>query len=59
MMTGDTRDSTVARLMGSTFHNDQIQARSDIPQPFGLMNLLAGAQKVSEAIDKYNNLNQE
>ena len=57
MMSGDSNDSTVAKLLDSGFQNDEM-ARSDSPRNVGLMNLILGAQKVSEAIDKYNKLNQ-
>ena len=42
----------------SDYQNDET-ARSDEPQSMGLMNLIRGAQKVSEAFDKYNQLNQD
>ena len=34
-------------------------ARSDTPKTIGVLDLLRGAQKVSEAFDKYNEMNQE
>ena len=34
-------------------------ARSDSPKAIGVLDLLRGAQKVSEAFDKYNEMNQE
>ena len=58
MMSDDSNDSTVAKMMDSGFQNDGI-SRSDSSSNVGLMNLILGAQKVSEAIDKYNQLNEE
>ena len=34
-------------------------ARSDTPKVIGVLDLLRGAQKVSETFDKYNKMNQE
>ena len=34
-------------------------ARSDTPNAMGMLDLLRGAQKVSETFDKYNEMNQE
>ena len=58
MMSGDTSDSTVAKLMANGgFQNDEM-SRNDAFGNINLVNLISGAQKVSEAIDKYNKLTQ-